>query len=80
MAYDKIIVIHARLDKRINYALNESKTQRAENGQILQTAINCHLDTACRNMLDTKRRWDKENRPVQGYHIIHSFFTLYFRC
>ena len=73
MAYDKIIVIHARLDKRINYALNESKTQRAENGQILQTAINCQLDTACRNMLDTKRRWDKENRPVQGYHIIHSF-------
>ena len=73
MAYDKIIVIHARLDKRINYALNESKTQRAENGQILQTGINCQLDTACRNMLDTKRRWDKENRPVQGYHIIHSF-------
>lgn len=73
MAYDKIIVIHARLDKRINYALNESKTQRAENGQILQTAINCQLDAACRNMLDTKRRWDKENRPVQSYHIIHSF-------
>lgn len=73
MAYDKIIVIHARLDKRINYALNESKTQRAENGRILQTAINCQLDAACRNMLDTKRRWDKENRPVQGYHIIHSF-------
>jgi len=73
MAYDKIIVIHARLDKRINYALNESKTQRAENGQILQTAINCQLDAACRNMLDTKRRWDKENRSAQGYHIIHSF-------
>lgn len=73
MAYDKIIVIHARLDKRINYALNESKTQRAENGQILQTAINCQLDAACRNMLDTKRRWDKEKCPVQGYHIIHSF-------
>lgn len=73
MAYDKIIVIRSRLDKRINYALNESKTQRQENGNILQTAINCQLDTACRNMLDTKRRWDKVNRPVQGYHIIHSF-------
>lgn len=73
MAYDKILVIHARLDKRINYALNESKTQRTENGQILQTAINCQLDTAIRDMLRTKRRWDKENRPVQGYHIIHSF-------
>jgi len=73
MAYDKILVIHARLDKRINYALNEAKTQRTENGQILQTAINCQLDSACKDMLQTKRRWDKENRPIQGYHIIHSF-------
>ena len=73
MAYDKIIVIHARLDKRINYALNEAKTKRTETGQILQTAINCQLDTACRDMLSTKRRWDKETRPVQGYHLIHSF-------
>ena len=73
MAYDKIIVVHARMDKRINYALNEAKTQRQENGQLLQTAINCQLDTAFREMLDTKRRWDKASRPIQGYHIIHSF-------
>ena len=73
MAYDKILVIHARLDKRINYALNEAKTQRTENGQILQTAINCQLDSAYREMLRTKRQWDKESRPIQGYHIIHSF-------
>ena len=73
MAYDKIIVVRARLDNRIRYALNETKTQHLENGQVLQTAINCQLDTACRDMLDTKRRWDKVNRPVQGYHIIHSF-------
>ena len=73
MAYDKILVIHARLDKRINYALNEAKTLRTENGQILQTAINCQLDSAYRDMLRTKRRWDKENRSIQGYHIIHSF-------
>ena len=73
MAYDKILVIHARLDKRINYALNEAKTLRTENGQILQTAINCQLDTAFWDMLQTKRRWDKENRPIQGYHITHSF-------
>ena len=46
MAYDKILVIHARLDKRINYALNEAKTLRTENGQILHTAINCQLDSA----------------------------------
>ena len=73
MAYDKIIVIHARLDKRIDYALNEAKTMRQENGQILQTAINCQLDTAYQDMRMTKRRWDKEKRPIQGYHIIHSF-------
>lgn len=73
MAYDKIIVVHARLDNRIRYALNEAKTQRLENGQVLQTAINCQLDTAFRDMQETKRRWDKVNRPVQGYHIIHSF-------
>ncbi len=73
MAYDKIIVIHARLDNRINYALNEAKTQRTETGQVLQTAINCQLDSAYRNMMQTKRRWDKEKRPIQGYHIIHSF-------
>ena len=73
MAYDKIIVVRARLDNRIRYALNEAKTQRLENGQVLQTAINCQLDTAFRDMQETKRRWDKVNRPVQGYHIIHSF-------
>ena len=73
MAYDKIIVVRARLDNRIRYALNEAKTQRKENGQVLQTAINCQLDTAYRDMQETKRRWDKENRSAQGYHIIHSF-------
>ncbi len=71
MAYDKIITIHARLDRRINYALNPAKTRVGE--QLLCTAINCQLETACRDMLDTKRRWDKEARPVQGYHIIHSY-------
>ena len=73
MAYDKIVVVHARLDNRINYALNEDKTQRTENGQVLQTAINCQLDSAYQDMMQTKRRWDKEKRPIQGYHIIHSF-------
>lgn len=73
MAYDKIIVVRSRLDNRIRYALNEAKTQRLENGQVLQSAINCQLNTAYRNMQETKRRWDKEKRPAQGYHIIHSF-------
>lgn len=71
MAYDKIIPIHARLDRRISYALNPEKTTAG--GQRLCAAINCRLDSACQDMLDTKRCWDKENRPVQGYHIIHSY-------
>ena len=71
MAYDKIIPIHTRLDRRISYALNPAKTTAGE--QRLCAAINCRLDSACRDMLDTKRRWDKENRPVQGYHIIHAY-------
>ena len=62
MAYDKIIPIHTRLDRRISYALNPAKTTAGE--QRLCAAINCRLDSACRDMLDTKRRWDKENRPV----------------
>lgn len=70
MAYDKIITIHSRLDRRINYALNKEKC--SDNGQLLQAAINCRLDTACRDMLDTRQRWDKLN-GVQGYHIIHSY-------
>lgn len=71
MAYDKIITIHSRLDRRINYALNLAKTRDGE--RVLCAALNCQLDTACLDMLETKHRWDKENRPVQGYHIIHSY-------
>jgi hypothetical protein len=70
MAYDKILAIHGRLDKRITYALNEAKS--TSGGKLLQTAISCQLDTACRDMLSTKRRWDKES-GVQGYHLIHSY-------
>ena len=71
MAYDKITPIHTRLDRRISYALNPAKTTAGE--QRLCAAINCRLDSACLDMVDTKRRWDKENRPVQGYHIIHAY-------
>ena len=71
MAYDKIITIHARLDRRLNYAMNPEKT--ADGERVLCTAINCRAETACRDMMNTKRRWDKESRPVQGYHIIHSY-------
>lgn len=73
MAYDKIIVIHARLDNSIRYVMNTEKTIDRETGAVLIGGINCLPETAYRDMMQTKRRWDKENRPVQGYHIIHSF-------
>ena len=85
MAYDKIIPIRARLDHTVNYILDHAKTSLAATldyigdnakntlGQeVLETAINCQLETACQEMLATKRRWDKTG-GVQGYHLIHSF-------
>lgn len=73
MAYDKIRVIHTRLDNSLRYVMNTEKTVDRETGAVLIGGINCLPDTAYRDMIQTKRRWDKENRPVQGYHIIHSF-------
>ncbi len=72
MAYDKIFPIRARLDNRINYVLDNSKILDPETGRVLESAINCTVETAYRDMTDTKRRWDKRG-GVQGYHIIHSF-------
>ncbi|MGN1306305.1 MAG: relaxase/mobilization nuclease domain-containing protein, partial [Faecousia sp.] len=71
MAYDKIIPVHARLDKCIHYVCNYEKTAPST-GVILQAAINCELETAYADMVATKHRWDK-TRGVLGYHIIHSF-------
>ena len=85
MAYDKIIPIRARLDHTVNYILDHAKTSLAATldyivdsakntlGQeVLETAINCQLETVFQDMLATKRRWDKTG-GVQGYHLIHSF-------
>lgn len=68
MAYDKIRVIHTRLDNSIRYVLNTDKTQP----QMLVAGINCLPEHAHKEMMQTKERWDKKN-SVQGYHIIHSF-------
>ena len=68
MAYDKIRVIHTRLDNSIRYVLNTDKTQQ----QMLVAGINCLPEQAHQEMMQTKERWDKKN-GVQGYHIIHSF-------
>ena len=80
MAYDKIIVIHSRLDHCLNYTLNEEKTDlrnALDYGMNpakarLVTGINCDPDRAHREMQTTKRRWDKRG-GILGYHIVHSF-------
>ena len=73
MAYDKIRVIHTRLDNSIRYVMNTEKTVDGSTGAVLVDGINCQPETAYRDMMQTKRRWDKVNRPIQGYHLIHSF-------
>ena len=73
MAYDKIRVIHTRLDNSIRYVMNAEKTVDGATGAVLVGGINCQPETAYRDMMQTKRRWDKVNRPIQGYHLIHSF-------
>ena len=73
MAYDKIRVIHTRLDNSIRYVMNEEKTLDASTGAVLIGGINCSPNSAYRDMMQTKRRWDKANRRIQGYHVIHSF-------
>jgi len=73
MAYDKIRVIHTRLDNSIRYVMNAEKTIDGSTGAVLIGGINCFPNTAYLDMMQTKRRWDKANRRIQGYHVIHSF-------
>ncbi|MCD6322084.1 MAG: relaxase/mobilization nuclease domain-containing protein, partial [Clostridiales bacterium] len=85
MAITKIIVIRNRLDKRVNYALNEDKTalddvleyatdkNRIEGEQHLyESAVNCEKENALLSMMQTKKHFEKTDK-VQGYHIIQSF-------
>lgn len=87
MAYDKIIPIKGRLDHCVNYVLNPEKTDLGrvleymsnsdktvtpDGRAVLETAINCQLETAHQEMLATKRRWSKKG-GVLGYHLIHSY-------
>ena len=53
--------------------MNVEKTVDGATGAVLIGGINCQPETAYRDMMQTKRRWDKVNRPIQGYHLIHSF-------
>lgn len=79
MAYTKIIVIRGRLDKCLSYAANEGKTyletavdyalDRGKTERVcFETAINCGRDTAYQDMMQTARRWGKQNCVRKGYH------------
>lgn len=87
MAYDKIITVRSRLDHCVDYVLNHEKTDMAavldyigqqnkntlpDGRSVLETAINCNLDSAYQDMQETKRRWGKPG-GVLGYHLIHAF-------
>lgn len=84
MAYTKILVVHNRLDKSVNYAQNEEKTslettidyalnRDKTERTCFETAINCDREKVYADMMDTKRRWGKADRIRKGYHIIQSF-------
>ncbi len=87
MAYDKIITVRSRLDHCVDYVLNHEKTDMAavldyigradknvlpDGRSVLETAINCDLESAYQDMQETKRRWGKTG-GVLGYHLIHAF-------
>ena len=80
MAYDKIIVIHSRLDRCLDYVQNDGKTDLGNAVDYIcnpvkagfQTAINCTLDKVFLQMQETKWRWDKYG-GILGYHIVHSY-------
>ena len=68
MAITKILARKGRLDVGINYVLNGDKTQE----RVLTAHLNCDPGRECRQMLDTKRVYGKED-GVMYYHIIQSF-------
>lgn len=86
MAVTKKLVINSRLDSRVNYILNEDKTTALVNSieyavnkdktkdekTLYESAINCNLKTAFKDMIDTKKAWKDADRRL-GYHIIQSF-------
>lgn len=80
MAYDKIIPVRRRLDHCVNYVLNPDKTELGavldyignpgktitpDGKAVLETAINCQLSTAYREMQDTKKRWAKRGGVLE---------------
>ena len=60
--------IKTSLNNVIEYAVNKSKTEQ----RLFQESLNCTIDNAYNEMMDSKRRWQKTGGVV-GYHFIQSF-------
>ena len=60
------------LGRVLEYIGNDDKTITPDGRAILETAINCQLETAYQEMQATKRRWSKKG-GVLGYHLIPSY-------
>lgn len=86
MAYTKIITIGLQLQSTVAYAANEKKTsldnaityiedENKTDHLAFVSTFNCRQETAYREMMDTKKRWNKPMRKnsVGGYHVIQSF-------
>ncbi len=68
MAITKILARKGSLGAGISYVLNGDKTQK----RVLTAHLNCDPGRECRQMLDTKQDYGKED-GVQYYHMIQSF-------
>lgn len=68
MAVTKFLTRKTRLDTLIKYIMNGEKTEK----MMYVSGVNCKPDTAIYEMLDTKRRFDKE-AGIISYHLIQSF-------
>ena len=66
MAVTKILARKGRLDVGINYVLNGDKTQE----RVLTARLNCDPGRECRQMLDTKRVYGKEDGVMYYYNSI----------
>ena len=60
--------IKTSLNNVVQYAVNISKTEQ----RLFQSSLNCTLDNAYNEMMDSKKRWHKTD-DVLGYHFIQSF-------
>ena len=68
MAVTKFLTRKTRLDTLIKYIMNGEKTEKI----MYVSGVNCKPDIAIYEMLDTKRRFDKE-AGIISYHLIQSF-------